>query len=232
MLNMCNGIRSCVCVAILGAVVCVAQASPIVTNPSFETGDLTGWDAFTPKNMNVVEGSASDGTHYLTADIQWTHTTDWMNVGNTVVPVDAWTWEASCYQRISVASVVGQFSVDIRTSAVPAGCVWSVALFSEGNPIYLFSMPSIVLPGEPDPVVMTSAPNGFTRYTGTFPDASAYEWIDIQITASGHVFEMPAFVAEFSVDNIQITPEPSTMLVLAIGAAILRRNRRTARLRA
>lgn len=54
---------------LLGVFATFCQAAPIMPNPSFETGDLTGWSE--PDHMTVASGPASDGSRFLTADVEW-----------------------------------------------------------------------------------------------------------------------------------------------------------------
>ena len=195
-----------------------AQAASIV-NPSFETGDLTGWDMYPPDHMLVASGSASDGTYYLTADVEWAY--------QESSPFGPWFWSAECRQEIQLSPRDDRLSVDIRTVGYDMQSLsfWvsTAGQVTGGNP----GQPAGVIKLIPENAIATAAaPSGFTRYTIDISEFATFSLIaQITISAWDRADSVPAGPVEFSVDNFQVTPEPATILLLTIAGGVLLRRR-------
>jgi hypothetical protein len=62
---------------------------------------------------------------------------------------------------------------------------------------------------------------GFVRYTLDISGAAGLDNVELWIGASGSTYSFPTDPVEFSIDNIQIIPEPGTVALLAAGGLLL-----------
>jgi hypothetical protein len=201
---------------VLGLAAGFCGASPIMVNPSFETGDLTGWSA---TEMAVVRGIASDGQYSLMANPSWSrlpYATDWQS-------------QCDFSQTLTWAPGVTQFSFDIKTANFDASICWiGVGSLNNGS---LFQNSFTI---DNLPTSVSAAPDGFTRYTCDISGHTDYvtDSPDGGAVLFGIILDLasptdPALTPapEFYIDNIQFsTPEPATLSLLALGGlAILRK---------
>jgi hypothetical protein len=206
-------------VVLLGHLPSLSQAAPILINPSFETGDFTGWDSsMLPDHMKIVSGTASEGTCYLTAEVNWMHLED-------TYGLPSWHWQAGCWQALTVPPGINQMSVDVRAVGFDQSdrfSNWGVALTGT------ISLEEIgMMVGVPRYAQTTApAPNGFTRYTVDISGISAFNRVSISIFAGGDAYAIPSGPIEFSVDNIQFLPEPGTLALLTAAGCLGLRSRR------
>jgi hypothetical protein len=198
----------------------VTQAGAALINPGFETGDATGWQSYID-NFAVVSDGASEGSHYLTALVDWQFLPSIPGVGGSA----GWHWQAGAHQTFSVPAWATWMSVDIRASGVdPAHC--GVHLTHSINIDFIDFFVSMNLDRTPS----LPAPNGFRRYMIDISGAAGLENVGISVSAGGSATptpEPPEGFIEFSVDNIQIVPEPAMLALVALGGVgILVRGRR------
>ncbi len=205
------------------------QAS--IVNPSFETGDTAGWSNVS--NMHVASGGGTDGSHYLTADVAWTS-----QGGGDIID---YYWQSKATQTIVVPAGATTFSIDIRqTGILPpafdcfvmlAGSVGSdyvgVAVMKIGNP-------GIILSDHAQPGAGMPLDNGFMRYSIDVTGYEKYPSLALTIQSDAHLrytfpqdFHLPDWPIELSVDNIQFTPEPASLVMMVSMALplVLRRRK-------
>jgi hypothetical protein len=206
-------------VVLLGLLPSLSQAAPILINPSFETGDFTGWDSLMlPDHMKIVSGTTSEGTCYLTAEVNWMH------LANTH-GMPSWHWQAGCWQSLTVPLGINQMSVDVRAvgfDQLDPFSTWSVAITET------ISLEEIGIAVDVPKYAQTAAPapNGFTRYTVDISGIAPFNRVSISIVAAGNAYAIPSGPIEFSVDNIQFLPEPGTLALLTAGGCLGLRTRR------
>ena len=183
------------------------RADPIV-NPSFETGDTTGWNlGRTRAIMEVVtEGGASDGAYCFRGR---------KDPKPTNPPPPGAEWRVLIDQVLLKPSWATKFSIDVRCGAE---CTFNGGIDAAvpGWPIVWESIS--ILSG-----VSSPAPNGFTRYTIDITPLTGVFWV-IGFDMRGP-WEGDGMV---HVDNFQFIPEPGVLALLAGGACLcaLRRRRR------
>ena len=198
-------------------VTCVCQASPIMTNASFETGDFSGWNLMLqPDHMNVVTGTASDGQYYATADIQW------MYHNSDGIPAH-FSWQAGCWTEIAVPVGVTKMSFDVRATSFNGSQMYEWTLGLSGGTQLQFMRNTIH-----SPLTLESLSNGWTRYTMDITGADAFESIFVSVIASGTAYDRVPIEdsTEFSIDNFVFTPEPATMLLLFAGGVAMLKQRK------
>ena len=194
---------------ILIIILFASTAGAGIVNPSFETGDLSGWEIPSVivvtvfQEFSTASGNASAGTWYLTATSPETY----------VPPTPLWPepiWGAAITQTFSVPSWATMFSIDVRNE----GCQdWSVLLtHTTGGPTNVIIDVMI----EVSEGVASSAANGFTRYTVDVSEAAGLDDVLLNISASSD----PELSATFSVDNVTIVPEPTTLALLLFGLSL------------
>ena len=194
-----------------------AQAG--IVNPSFETGDLTGWNSL-PLSLSsgfVIAEGGSDGSYYMTASVNWLY----IPPQGAPNPMPAmWQWQSSAYQLFTVPANATTLTVDIKTQGMELG-QWGVGLThsADGMSIDFFA---VIDDYSPAPVPVA---NGFMRYSIGISAAAGMDNVGISIVANETVPSIPTEPIEFSIDNIQIVPEPATLLLLALGGLMMLRRR-------
>jgi hypothetical protein len=198
-----------------------------IINPSFETGDLTGWNINFVDNF-VVAGGGTDGGHCLTATVNWTPVPPVPGVG----PLSSWHWQCSVGQIFSLPAGATTLTVDVRTRGV-APEEWLVALIHIVTPGYIdypgdFSIDFLTKQKD---MVGAGVPvgGGFVRYTLDISGAAGMDNVTLSFCAGADAYSVPTDPIEFSVDNIQIIPEPATVALLAAGGLLLVGRRGTPR---
>jgi hypothetical protein len=203
---------------VLGLAAGFCGASPIMVNPSFETGDLTGWSA---TGMSVVSGIASDGQYSdMATPAEWSR-----------LPGQYWQGQSTMSQTITWEPEITQFSFDIKTANFYYSFCWIYLGYSSGGITSTsFNLGNLSTSVSP-------APDGFTRYTVDIsgntdditdnPDGGAVSFeIDPDLGSLTDPTLSPA--PEFYIDNIQfLTPEPATLSLLALGGLAILRKRAT-----
>lgn len=196
------------------------QTGAALINPGFETGDATGWQSDFFNGFAVVSDGASEGSHYLTALVEWRFLP-----GEPGIPA-VWLWQAHTSQTFSVPAWATWMSVDIRAAGVDPGC-WGVGVThatSDGLSIDFFATV------KSEGTTSLPAPNGFRRYMIDISGAAGLENVGISVSARGSATptpEPPGGFIEFSVDNFQIVPEPAMLALVALGGlGLLVRGRR------
>ncbi len=186
-----------------------------IVNPSFETGDVTGWTGMGPDGFVIAGDGGSDGDHYLSATAHWAKLPPVPGVGGSGV----WHWQANASQVLDVPAWATAFSVDVRTD----GCdQWGVLLTQTISMQLVFPLGMV----HPTRTPSTLAPNGFMRYTIDISAASGLENVVLSICGSGNAAVLSADPVEFSVDNLQFIPEPATLAFLGGSFILLLRRRR------
>lgn len=197
----------------------VSFARAELINPSFETGDLTGWDLSFLDGFSVTDDGGSDGDHYLAASVDWT----WIPMGSLGVPgVPGWHWQAGAHQYFTVPSWATHMSVDIRAIGCDLARYGAVLTHTAG-PELIDLFINLTKAGDSSP-----APNGFTRYICDIRAAAGLENVVLSISAWDDAAAIPADPVVFNVDNFQIIPEPAALALLVFGGLpIFGRGRRS-----
>jgi len=189
--------RQCLIVAafVLAWVLSGPAAWADIVNPSFETGDMTGWEVPWEGEFLVADDGGSDGTFYLRV------VPDWSFLPNQ----NEWYWQAQAYQHtITIPSWATTFSVDIRDNGLDlAHCGVSL---SRDEPSHFYRSAKY---GSTSP-----APNGFTRYTVDVSPYAGFEGAVITIIVGLYAAECPEDPVPFEVDNFLFAPEPATLAVV------------------
>jgi len=200
-----------------------------IINPSFETGDLTGWALNFVDNFVVADGG-TDGEHCLTATVNWTLLVRSIP-GNPLPPI--WHWQCGAWQTFSVPADATTLTFDVLTRGVApedwfVGLMHSVITGDIGDPTssayidFFASKKDVFDAGVP-------VGGGFVRYTLDIRGAAGMENVGLSILAGGDASSVPTDPVEFSVDNFQIIPEPATVALLAAGGLLLAGRRRAPR---
>lgn len=168
-------------------------------NPGFETGDLTGWFGYRSIFSRVWLESASGPSEGIYC----------FNVtyDPTFAPLPGpglYNWDSGLMQNVALEPWQDTFSIDIRSDE---DCTASVTLVEMGEAGPLGD-PIDILAG-----TTSSAPNGFTRYTTDVGDLAG-RLVRLDINLSGPSGD-PSVV---SVDNVQIIPDPCTLVLLGAGS--------------
>ena len=187
----------------------VSFARAELINPSFETGDLTGWLA--GKRLAIAwpesTSGASDGVYCFSATYD--------PQGIIVVPgTGAEPWSVRLTQWFALPTWVTALSIDVRSGEECAAAATLSEMGATGPTGTIID----ILAG-----VASPAPSGFTRYT---VEVSALAGCDVRldIELSG-IFGNPATI---SVDNVVLIPEPTALALLVFGGlAIFGRRRRS-----
>ena len=196
-------------------------AGAALINPGFETGDATGWQSYID-HCAVVGDGASEGMYYLTALVDWQFLPGVPGIGA------GWHWQAGAHQTFSVPDWATWMCVDIRAEgADPAHCgVGLTHATADGLGIDIDFGATVNLERTPS----VPAPNGFRRYMIDISGAAGLDNVGISVHATGSApptSEPPEGFIEFSVDNIQILPEPATLALVGLGGVgMLARRRR------
>jgi hypothetical protein len=191
-----------------------------IINPSFETGDLTGWALNFVDNFVVADGG-TDGGHCLTATVNWMLMPPIPQGGS----LSSWHWQCGVSQLLSVPAGATTLTVDVRTRGVApedwwVGLAHGVITGDIGDPT---SSAYIDFFASTDPRVNAGVPvgGGFVRYTLDISGAAGMDNVGLCIGAGADASSVPTEPVEFSVDNIQIVPEPATVALLAAGGLLL-----------
>ena len=184
-----------------------AQAG--IINPSFETGDLTGWTALA--SWTILADGGSDGQHYATVrspdtdypqsdDYMWLQPQGWVTIISQVFCMPAWA---------------EKLSLDVRNQGLRLNA-------------YLYPYESDELPTQRIDIIdgaMSPASNGFTRYVA---DVSDYVELRVRLEVNVGQDYVPAEHLSVALDNIRILPEPGTFALLSAWglASVIRRFKR------
>ena len=187
-----------------------------IINPSFETGDLTGWDLTYGDTFLVADGG-TDGEHCLTATVYWTPP---IPEGDSL---SSWHWQCNLGQKLSVPDDATRLTVDVRTRGVAPEDWWVAVVHGVisgdlGDPNRIAYIDFFA---STDPRVDAGVPvgDGFVRYTLDISGAAGMD--NVTLSIGGGAFAVPTDPVEISVDNFQIIPEPSTVALLAAGGLLL-----------
>jgi hypothetical protein len=166
-----------------------------IINPSFETGDLSGWTALT--SWTILADGGSDGLHYASMLSPEPEPPG----GPSIPPDENQGWATAIEQFFTMPGWAETLSIDIRNEGLNV----TVHLSQEGavpfNPIN-------ILDG-----TASQAPNGFTRYTAA---VSQYAGLDVRLTVNVSADDVPPARLRTSVDNVLVVPEPSTLALLMV----------------
>jgi hypothetical protein len=186
-----------------------------IINPSFETGDLTGWNI--TLGRPIVGHGGTDGEHYLTATVMWMR---WPSVDGDPTP-PTWGWNCGLSQTLSVPVDATTLTFDVRTCGLAPGG-WTFQLMHMTMDI-MDTLPNIDFFASNNYAVGAGVPvgGGFVRYTLDISGAAGLDNVELWIGASGSTYSFPTDPVEFSIDNIQIIPEPGTVALLAAGGLLL-----------
>jgi hypothetical protein len=190
-----------------------------IINPSFETGDLTGWTLNFLDNFVVAEGG-TDGGHCLTATVNWTVVPPFPEGGS----MPSWHWQCGVGQTFSIPGDATRLTFDVRTCGVAPGG-WMIALMHSVTTSNIDAVPNDYVDffATQKNIVGAGVPvgGGFVRYTLDISGAAGMDNVWLSISATGDAYSVPTEPVEFSVDNFQIIPEPATVALLAAGGLLL-----------
>jgi len=181
-----------------GCVVLVLAAQEVdggIINPSFETGDLTGWTGLASWTV-LGDGWASHGQYYVT--MVSPSTDPWTFPGDD-------SWLTNMHQSFTMPLWAETMSVDVRDDGLDVSV--AVTPLTAGPP-------AVVLTDNPaGPLVL----NGFTRYTG---DVSSLAGLDVRVGISVGLDHVPGTPHRAAVDNFRIVPEPGTLAMVWAAASL------------
>jgi hypothetical protein len=180
------------------------EAQAGIINPGFETGDLAGW-VFLPGPWSVGSGGGSEGLHYAT-------------LVSPPAPdlggywIDHGGWAAAIEQVFTLPVSAETLSVDVWTDE---GIYVTIDL---AHPDWQSTQHIEMTQG-----TVSQAPNGFRRYLA---DVSAYAGLSVRLTMNVWSTEAPPYVLGADapppkyafLDNVQVVPEPATLMLLVAGA--------------
>lgn len=196
---------------VLGFVFPASPAGAGIVNPSFETGDLSGWLG---SNLGAIAGAesesgASDGNYCFSAtDHPDPHPLDPVPGSGEV-----FNWNAGLMQVFDLRVWENILSVDIRSDP-NCWAIITLVEMGESGPIG----PVIdILAGTNSP-----APTGFTRYVADISSLAGHN-VRLEIDLSGP----DGTPDKISVDNVMIVPEPAMLsLLCGGGVGIVLKNKR------
>ena len=197
----------------LGAALAFATAASAqsVTNPGFESGDLSGWSTFGLGWRIGTGDDAHDGTYGFVCDILDTHVgEEWRGVYQSVSVTGGETYDAGVWIR----------SVSVSSSASWFELQW---LDSGGSPISQLQSSSV------------TADQAFT-YMGLTGAVAPLNAVSASIRGIVHMESLPAsgdsdfhIFDDFSIVPQSAIPEPGTLFLIATGAIGLVARRRKQR---
>jgi len=220
----------------------VATAGPAglaaaVTNGSFETGDLSGWDSghsfYGSGPPQVVETfwdmslPPADGDYCATLEAYALspgdgHCYAWLE--------QEFAAEAGEVLRFSWAGFYSARGLDDAGVYCEAFARISVLLYEAqygpGSPMYDAGLTGSALGGDSS----SQSTGGWVAESWTIPSAGDYV---LRFYAEGEIMgdqpggmEMPDAMAQIGADHVRLVPEPATLVLLAVGGwAVLRRRR-------
>jgi hypothetical protein len=202
-----------------------AQAAPFILNPSFETGDFTNWmtsdlaDPFFPLS---VEGAGAN-----TFDWPWDSTPTHGSFTAFSGFDGAGPGTITIAQDVTIPSGNTTIRFDYRAAwdlfefGAAADRLFNVNIQPSGGGANLFSQN--ILTAEAGTIV-----NDTGNLVGAV-DLSAFAGQSVRLVFELEVPENFTGPAQFQLDNIRVAPEPSTLLLLAAGAAVACRRMRKAK---
>jgi len=177
-------------------VLAAGQAAGGIINPSFETGDLTGWSGLAAWSV-FGDGWASEGEYYASMVSPSPQLEFW--------PVGGF-WITYMEQTFAMPSWAETMSVDVRDDGLDVAV--GVTPLAGGAP-------PVVLPDNPaGPLVL----KGFTRYTA---DVSSLAGLDVRVGISVGLDHVPPTPHRAAVDNFRIVPEPGTLAMVWAAASLM-----------
>jgi hypothetical protein len=189
-----------------------------IVNPSFETGDMTGWEDGPITDTFAIAVGGSDGSYCITTPENANWMPAWTSTHQT--SVEYWHRLTNVYQQLAVPANATTMTFDVRvTGADP--CSWSLSLTHTISPELIESLDI----NSNDPQVPVSAPNGFSRYTFDISPFAGMTNVSLCVSASQQATVIPTEPVEIRFDNLQIAPEPATLSLLALGGLLMLRRR-------
>jgi len=181
-------------------VLAAERAEGGIINPSFETGDLTGWTALA--SWTILADGGSDGLHYASVLSPEPEPPG----GPSIPPEENQGWATAIEQVFTMPGWAETLSIDIRNE----GLTVTVHLSQDGAVPFI---PINILDG-----AASQAPNGFTRYTAA---VSQYAGLDVRLTVNVSADDVPPARLRTSVDNVLVVPEPGTLAMVWAAASLL-----------
>jgi hypothetical protein len=176
---------SVACVGLLLALTASAGfAANLLTNPGFETGDLTGWQVFgISANSNVTVGSPDNGPSF-----PGTHHAFMNNRAEAM----GLTLKQTTPPGSATAGTVN-YSFDIKLSSAANGGVFFVQIFAERSGVGIVGGSGLL---------GNYAPANWTTYSGSFTAPAGTDFLTIQFMANtGAVI---GSVSTMLVDNVNL----------------------------
>ena len=173
------------CVGLLLAVTgTAASAANLVTNPGFETGDLTGWQVFGLSGLSSVtvqspdNGPAAPGTH------------------NAFMDNRAEALGLTLKQSTAPGSATGgtvYYSFDLKLGQAANGGVFFVQIFAEATGVGIVGTSGLL---------GNYTPAGWTTYSGSFMAPANTDFLSIQFMANTGA--VTGSVSSMHVDNVDM----------------------------
>ena len=198
---------SILCTAAIVLAACAASAQTI-TNPGFETGDLSGWSSFGLGWRTGTGDDALEGTYGLVCDVLDSHIgEEWRGIYQSVPVVGGDTYTAGVYIRaVSVDTSVSWFELQwLNSGGGVIGQLQSSSVSADQAFTFMGVLDAIA------PLDAVSASIRGIVHMETLPSSG---------TSDFHIFD------NFSIVNQSAIPEPGTLFLIATGAAGLALRRR------
>lgn len=185
-----------------------ASAAPILINPDFETGDLTGWTTFTTPPTGVANPSVSsfdvdgDSSSSLAATFR---------VGDTsAVPANR---GGGIFQNF-VTSANGQFLVSADVARSNRGTSGN----SEGGAFSVI-VDGVTLDTFPNATIPSGATQRDILTASVFLTAGTHELRFLMTRSADAPLDLFQYIDDVSVTEVTAVPEPGSLLLLGTSVA-------------